>query len=400
MAAIMHDISTRLRRIAFYQGVFRANFDGTMTTMSRVVEGLARRGVEQLVLTPVPPTDGEEWPVRVDPVRSVPFPFYPRYRIALPRRREVWRALDEFAPDVVQVGTPDLGGRCVLRWALDRGVPAVGGYHTHFPTYLRHYRAGFLEGHVWRQFREFYNACACTLVPSRRIRADLEAHGIERLVSWERGVDLGKFSPRWRDAEVRRRYGTDEKDVLFAYAGRFVSEKNVDQVARAFAALRESCPRARFLFIGEGPREAAIRALLPEASFPGYIAQEELSRAYAAADVFCFASDTETYGNVVLEAMASGLPVVTAAGTALGDRVEEADAGIAVERAEPELLAAALKRLYDDMALRARHAENALAWAAEKSWDAMLEANFQVYEDVLAGAVAEGVEAGRELVPG
>ncbi len=379
--------------MAFYQGVFRADFDGTMTTMSRVVEALAHRGVEHLVLTPLPPAPEENSPTPVVPVRSIPFPFYPRYRLALPEREKVWRQLDAFAPDLVQIGTPDLGGRCVLAWARARGVPAIGGYHTHFPMYLRYYRLGFLQGHVWRQFRSFYNACARTLVPARTIIRELEAHGIERLVLWDRGVDMEKFHPRWRDPELRRELGAGAEDILFAYAGRFVSEKNVEAVARAFAIVRDGCPRARFVFIGDGPREAAVRRILPEAGFTGYLTGRALHRACASADVFCFASDTEAFGNVVLEAMASGLAVVTLTGTAMGDRVEVADAGLTVPRAEPELLARALERLYHEADLRFRCAENAVAFAREKSWPAVLDDHFRVYEDVLAGTAAEPAPA-------
>ena len=394
LTAPVPEVAPRLRRMAFYQGVFRANFDGTMTTMSRVVEGLAARGVEQLVLTPLPPAPEEESPTRVVPVRSLPFPFYPRYRVALPPRRKVWRLLDEFEPDLVQIGTPDLGGWCVLDWARARGVPAVGGYHTHFPSYLRYYRLGFMEGCIWRRFRSFYNACARTLVPARAIMRELEEHGIERLVLWDRGVDVESFSPRRRDPELRRQFGAEEEDVLFAYAGRFVAEKNVEPVARAFAMVRERCPRARFVFIGDGPREAAVRRILPGAAFPGYLTGRELHRACAAADVFCFASDTEAFGNVVLEAMASGLAVVTLAGTAMGDRVGEAGAGLTVPRAEPELLAAALERLYGDPENRRRCAENAVAYARRKNWTIVLEEHFRVYEEVLAERAGEPVRAG------
>lgn len=374
----------RLRRIAFYQGVFRANFDGTMTTMTRVVEELRRRSVEHLVFTPLGAEQGDEPVAPIHLVPSIPFPLYPRYRIALPRRAAIWRALDEFEPDLVQIGTPDLGGKCVLNWALDRGVPAIGGYHTHFPTYLRYYGAGWLEPIVWKDLRRVYNSCARTLVPTRAVMQELQEKGIERLAHWPRGVDIDCFNPRHRDESFRRRVGAGPDDILIAYAGRLVAEKNVEQAARAFALVAEKEPRARFVFIGDGPREKAIRRILPQAAFPGYLTGEELHRAYASADVFCFVSRTETFGNVVLEAMASGLPVVTLRGTAMGELVEHGRCGILPRTPSPRRVAAALLALCNDPARRTVYARNARRFAESQSWEQNLAKQFELYEEVLA----------------
>lgn len=374
----------RLRRIAFYQGVFRANFDGTMTTMTRVVEELRRRSIEHLVLTPLGPAEGEQPLAPLHLVPSVPFPLYPRYRVALPRRATIWKALDDFAPELVQIGTPDLGGKCVLNWALDRGVPAIGGYHTHFPTYLRYYGAGFLEPLVWKDLRKIYNSCAKTLVPTEAVMRELEEKGIERLAPWPRGVDVEDFDPARRDDALRREFGAEPGDILIAYAGRLVAEKNVEQAARAFAHVAAQEPRARFVFIGDGPREKAVRRIIPQAAFPGYLTGAELHRAYAAADIFCFVSSTEAFGNVVLEAMASGLPIVTLRGTAMGELVEKARCGFLPRTPSPRRVAKALLALCNDAARRTVYARNARRFAESQSWQRNLARQFDLYEEVLA----------------
>lgn len=381
-------------KVAFYQGVFRPHHDGTMTVMSRMVEAMTRARIDHLVFTPLPPTPENPMDTPVVPVRAFAFPAYKDYAVAVPQRDRVWKRLDEYAPNLVQLGTPDLGGRCVLQWAQARGVPAVGAYHTHFPTYLRYYKLPFAERTLWRYFRWFYNSCARTLVPSPPIMQELRREGIDRLVLWPRGVDAAAFNPTHRDEDFRRKLGVPEDGVVFAYVGRFVSEKNVEAVAEAWAAVRERCPRARFLWIGDGPRRELIRKLTPDAHFTGYITGAELSRAYASADALVFCSRTETFGNVILEAMASGLAVVTLAGTALAHHVDAARGGIAVASATAAEIGAAMVQLHDDAELRRTLAANALAYAKTQTWEAIFRDQFAVYVEVL------GERGKAELVSG
>lgn len=255
--------STENHRIAFYQGVFRPHFDGTMTTMTRVVAALKSRGISHLVLTPIPPTPEDNCSTPVVPVRSVAFPPYPRYRVALPSRRAVWQALDRFAPDLVQIGTPDLGGKCVLSWARSRGVPAVGGYHTHFPTYLRYYRLGALEPLLWKDFRAVYNACALTLVPTRAIGEDLRAHGIRRLALWPRGVDTNRFSPDRRCENVRRRFAAPPVPCSLLMLGALLRRRMSNPSPRLSGAWAAAFPAPAFFSSAMVPSRPACAAFSP-----------------------------------------------------------------------------------------------------------------------------------------
>ncbi|MDX2177512.1 MAG: glycosyltransferase family 1 protein [Candidatus Sumerlaeia bacterium] len=371
-------------RLAIYHGTFQPGQDGTMTTLMRQHDRFWAEGVEQLVLTPLPPKPGAGVRSEIFPLPKIAFPAYTDYAVALPRRAPVWRKLDAWRPDLVQIGTPDLGGRCVLRWARARGVPVVGAYHTHFPTYLRYYGAGFLEGWLWRDFAKFYNQCDAVLVPTKPIEAELAAHGIGKLVPWPRGVDRERFHPGRRSEELRRRAGVPEGGVLVAYAGRLVSEKNVELVAEAWAGIRERFPAARLMWLGDGPRRGWLERRTPDAFFPGYLHGEDLWSAYASADVLVFCSVTETFGNVVLEGMASGLPAVGVAGTSIAALIEASGAGLVAERAEPGPVAARLAELLGDAALRTAMRERALAFAAEQSWDAVLGAQLELYRRLMA----------------
>lgn len=371
-------------RVAFYQGTFQDEQDGTVRTMSRMVPAMRDAGIEHLVFTPLPPREGTPLSsVPVQCVRGYAFPAYPDYAVALPNRRGMWRALDTYAPDLVQVGTPDLGGRCLLKWALDRGVPAVGAYHTHFPTYLRYYRLPFLEGGLWRYFRWMYNNCAATLVPTKPIAAELREHGIKRLRFWPRGVDTVRFNPALRSGAFRARARVPAGGVLFAYAGRLVQEKNVHLVADAWRMVRRAVPSARLVWIGDGPERDHLRKKAPDALFPGYLLHEELSAAYASADVLVFCSVTETFGNVILEGMASGLPAIGIEAGGVGGVIQEGRTGLKISKEDPRQLAALMIRLAKDHGERARLAANALRHARSQSWDAVFARQFRVYEDVL-----------------
>jgi glycosyltransferase involved in cell wall biosynthesis len=371
-------------RVAFYQGTFQPGQDGTMTTMVRMADAMWRDRIHHAVFTPLPPKPGQEMRTPVVALRRIPFPAYTDYAIAIPSRRAMWAALDEYRPDLVQVGTPDLGGRMLLRWAMERGVPAIGAYHTHFPTYLRYYRLGFLEPLLWRHLRFVYTNCARTLVPAENVMRELAAHGIGNMVLWPRGVDTQRFRPENRSAAIRAKAGAGADDVLFCYAGRFVDEKNVLLVAEAWRRVRAEMPDARFLWIGDGPRRGRLKALMPEAYFPGYLQGDDLAAHYASADVFVFCSVTEAYGNVVQEAMASGLPAIAVDAAGVGSVVRRSEAGLLAEREDAGEVAALMKRLYGDAALRRALAEKALAFARAQSWESVFRNQFAVYDEVLA----------------
>lgn len=371
-------------RVAFYQGVFQPNKDGTMTTMTRMVDAMRAARIDHLVFTPLPPKPGE-MNVPVVALPKIAFPAYTDYAVALPGRRAMWARLDRYRPHLVQIGTPDLGGLCLLRWALARGIPAVGAYHTHFPTYLRYYRVGLLEPLLWRYFHWFYNRCARTLVPSKAVADELEAHGIERLVPWPRGVDTARFNPAHRRADFRRAAGVrDDGEVLFAYAGRLVSEKNAALVAQAFRLVRKRHANARLVWIGDGPERARLERLTPEAHFPGYLTGEALSTAYASADVLVFCSVTETFGNVVLEGMASGLPAIGVRRGGIGAAIDHGRTGLLAEEADPREVARLMCHMIERPDERRRMAAEALAHAARMSWDAVFQGQFSTWDDVLA----------------
>jgi glycosyltransferase involved in cell wall biosynthesis len=374
-------------KIALYQASARPGQDGTTTTLGQMLAAMDRERIRYRVFTPDPPADGAAGAggdfVRVPSLR---LPFYRDYGLALPRRRDYWGALDDFAPDLVHIGTPDAAGLSMLKWSRRNDVPAIGAYHTHFPAYLQHYRLAFMFRALWRYLRWFYGACAATLVPTPVIAAELAARGIQRLCDWPRGVDPARFAPRYRSPELRRSWGVGPGDCVFAYVGRLANEKNVPLLAAAWAAVRARQPRARLVWVGDGPWRARLERLTPDATFTGRLRGEALAAAYASADALVFPSQTDTFGNVVLEAQASGLPVIGLDGTAVTACVRHRESGLLLPRAEPACLADAMEALAGNADERRRMGDQALRQARGRTWQAVFDGQFAVYRDVLAAA--------------
>ena len=249
-------------------------------------------------------------------VPSVVLPFYRALHRPRPPFGPVRRADAAFRPDIMLIATEATLGASLLRFGRTRGLPVVSSFHTNFDQYSGHYGVGWAKGLIWRYLRWFHNATRETYVPSNTTIGDLEMMGFERLKLWRRGVDSDVFLPDrpWRN-DVRRALGWSRDDVVIAYVGRIAPEKNVEYLADALANVAAERPAVRILFVGDGPARGMLEKRVGAiAHFAGYRQGADLADHYAAADLFAFSSRTETLGNVVLEAMSSGLPVVSAPG--------------------------------------------------------------------------------------
>jgi glycosyltransferase involved in cell wall biosynthesis len=327
-------------------------------------------------------------------VRAVRLPFYKELYLPLPPFGGIHRAIARFRPDLVHIATEATLGLSALQFARRRRLKIVSSFHTNFDQYSRHYRVGWAKGVIGRYLRWFHNSTLETYVPSQATIHELEALGFERLELWKRGVDAEMFrSDRPGRQAVRRALGWSPEDLVIAYVSRIAPEKNVDYLAEALSIVAARRPDARILMVGDGPSRGALeRRLGPSARFAGYRSGRDLADHYAAADLFAFSSLTETFGNVVLEAMASGLPVVALRAGGVGETVRQGETGILVEPSEPpERLAAALISLIDRPGERARMAHRARRYAESQSWDAIMGGLRERYLSV----VEEGVVSSR-----
>lgn len=379
-------------RLALFTDTFPPQVNGVARTLERLAGAVRERGGEVRVFTTTDPDAGEERP---DVVRfpSLPFWAYPQLRLSAPTARRAEKELRAWGATLVHVATPfgiGLAGRAAAR-AL--GVPLVTSYHTSFSAYASFYRLGALSNPGWAFLRWFHNSGLRTYVPTRAIAGEIEAHGFERVAIWSRGIDGHRFSPAYRSDEVRRSLGACPDDLLVTYVGRIAIEKGLDVAVEAMRRVRARAEGRRIVFAvaGGGPYEAQMRTLAPEGvHFAGMLGGDTLSRFYAAGDLFVFPSLTDTFGNVLLEAMASGVPVLGAdAGPTcelLGADDETTMRGALFAGGDATAMAEGILALAADPARRALLRERGLLFAARNSWGAVFDGLVRDYRAAMAEA--------------
>lgn len=385
-------------RVALFSDTFLPTLNGVARTLALLVEHAGRAGHEVAVVCPrVQDRDhpGTALHLRVP---GVELPFYRELHAARPwLKPSESRALRDFRPDVVHCATEALVGMAGRRWALRHGVPLVTSYCTNFPDYMAGYRMGMLENTVWRHLRRFHGSARLTLTPSQTTRRDLLARGFHpRIRIWGRGVDAELFHPGRRDPGLREEMAPGA-DVVLLYVGRIAPEKRVDLLLEAFPAIRAYASRTvALVFVGGGPALEELRAReVDGVHFAGYRRGEDLAAHFASGDVFLFPSDTETFGQVVTEAMASGLPVVAPARGGVLDTVVPGETGRLFEPGRVDRLVDAALGLVEDPGLRRRMGAAAREAATARSWQAVFDKLFADY----GSAVADPAPAPDPLPP-
>jgi glycosyltransferase involved in cell wall biosynthesis len=358
-------------RIALFSEVYWPMVSGVGVTLDRLKDGLESRGHAVRVYTatyPLPPGASERPEVHRSP--SIPLFLYPDVQWAFPRQREITADLALFRPDVVHVATEFALGLAGVKAAAQLGVPIIASAHTDYQKYARRYGVGFVLRMGWMYLRWFYQHAEQVLVPSRVYERTLNSLGVTHTGLWTRGVDQSQFHPRFRTAEWRARFGLGTDDLLVTYIGRLAREKDLMRLIAGWQALRARRGNAQLVLVGRGPLEEELRrAAIPGVHVTGLLGGRELSVAYASADLFVFPSPTETFGNSLLEAMASGLPSLA---VNAGGVVEFAEHNLNAWLARPHDTAAltdGLDRLLHDPALRARLAAGARVTADGRPWD-------------------------------
>ena len=376
-------------RVALFSGNYNYVMDGPVRALNMLVAYLEKCGHEALVFAPTTKKPAFQHEGALISVPSVALPGKrSEYRLGLGLRGKARRALDAFAPDLVHIASPDYTGYEALNYARARNIPAVASFHTRFDTYPRYYNMRWFEKYVTRYMRSFYRRCEHVYAPSQSMAEELRADGIGRDIRlWTRGVDSALFNPARRDEDWRRENGFTPDDVVVAFVGRLVLEKGIDIFADAFSKARASTPGLKALVVGDGPERGQFAAKLPGAVFAGYLQGPDLARAYASADIFFNPSITETFGNVTLEAMASGLPSICAAAAGSKSLVEDGATGFLADPCANGF-ADKLARLGADAEMRRRFGAAALAQSAAFSWDAVLAELVDHYREALGSHAA------------
>jgi phosphatidylinositol alpha 1,6-mannosyltransferase len=371
-------------RIALFSGNYNYVRDGANLALNRLVGYLLREGVRVRVYAPTVKEPAFEATGDVVSVPAVPFPGRAEYRVPLGLPPALRRDLAEFKPNIVQIASPDVTAHRAVTWARRRGIPAVASVHTRFDTYFEYYHLDFVEPLVRALLRRLYRRCDALLVPSESMAAVLRAQRMSRnIYIWSRGVDREQFNPERRSMEWRRSVGIGDDELVVMFLGRLVLEKGLDVFAGAIDELHARGIPHHALVIGDGPAREWFEERMPSGVFLGEQYGEELGRAVASSDVFMNPSVTETFGNVTLESMACGLPVVAASAVGTNSLVRDGETGFLVEPGDTEAFADALEAYARDPKLRQRHGKKGLAYAKTHDWDAINGAVLRVYLRVI-----------------
>ncbi|MFB6273284.1 MAG: glycosyltransferase family 4 protein [Salinibacter sp.] len=376
------------KRVALFAGAYNHIADGVSLTLNRLVDYLQRQGTAVRIFAPtVDDPDIEDHAGTLIPVPSMPLPGRSEYRLSLGISPSARQALDEFDPTLYHIATPDLLGRHALHRAQVTNTPVVASYHTHFSSYLKYYHLGLLEGPVWNYLRSFYRQCQQVYVPTAAIGEVLRDHGItEGLRRWQRGVDTNRFSPTHRSNAWRHAHGIQDDAVVVTFVSRLVWEKGLDMYANVIERLERQNVPHHSLVVGDGPARDALEERLPNTTFTGFLEGNELSQAYASSDLFLFPSDTETFGNVTLEAMASGLPTICADAAGSRDLVEDGTTGRLCPTGDVDAFIDAVRTLIVDASLRDQMSSAAYDRAQNFTWTNVLRRMNQYYSEVLERA--------------
>src|SRR5690349_12798478 len=356
-------------RVALFSGNYNYVRDGANQALNRLVGYLLHRGIQVRVYSPTVKEPAFEATGELVSIPAIPIPGRSEYRlpVALPAR--VRRDLAEFNPNVVHVSSPDIVGHRAVTWARRNKIAAVASVHTRFDTYLAYYHLQALEPLARNIMRRFYHRCEVVMAPVESTAAFLRAQRMNRDIAiWARGIDRQQFNPERRDMAWRRSIGIADDEMVIAFLGRVVMEKGLDVFADAIHAFETFGLKQRVLVIGEGPARPWFQEQIPQGIFLGEQTGTDLSRALASADVFLNPSLTEAFGNVTLEAMACGLPVLAAEATGATNLVRSGITGTLVDGTDPDEFAEALAIYARDPKVRRAHGKAGLEVAQRMDW--------------------------------
>lgn len=370
-------------KVAFFAEILIEDFDGASRTMFQLLRRIPTEQFEFLFICGVGADTLFGYECITLPTLTIPF--NKRYKMAVPAlaKRKTMRQLQDFAPDVVHIATPSWLGSFALDYAAQYSKPVISIYHTHFISYVDYYLRSLpvlirpIKAQIARFQRDFYNRCDTIYIPSESIASELIAGGLEpsRVTIWKRGIDLTLFSPLKKNlVQIREQTQSDLPIILFA--SRLVWEKNIETLIKTYELAQQRGTAAVFVVVGDGTAKEDCQRRMPKAVFLGNLDHPTLATIYASADVFLFPSISESYGNVVLEAMASGLPCVIADGGGSRDFVEEGINGFRCAPNNPEAYLDKITLLLNDTDLHNKISLAGQAYSRQFNWEALANRYF------------------------
>ncbi len=367
---------------------FAPEINGVAMTLGRLVDGLLGTGATVNVFRPR--QAGDQRP-RVNGhygehlLAGMQVPMYPDLRFGFPATGTLLSAWRAHRPDAVYVATEGPLGWSAVRAAKRLGIPTLSGFHTNFHTYSRHYRLSLLEPLILGYLRSLHRHTGCTLVPTTELAQQLRERSFGCVEVLQRGVDTALFNPGRRSATVRHGWGAGPDQLVCLYVGRIAAEKNILTAVNAFRAVQHTSPDARLVLVGDGPLRKILARDNPDFVFCGMRRGEDLARHFASGDLFLFPSQTETFGNVVTEAMASGLAVVAYNHAAAGEHIHDGGNGaLAEDDTEKSFIRRTVELSLERERLK-QLGDSAARHAAALSWGGIVERFIQLLDKQIMG---------------
>ncbi|ALC91652.1 glycosyl transferase [Bacillus sp. FJAT-18017] len=369
-------------KIAIFTDTYHPDMNGVARTLKRLSDYLDGQNITCKIFAPKSPS--EYVADNLHQFASLSLFLYPECRLAFPNLINVKTELERFSPDLIHVATPFNIGFCGAYFAKKMNIPLVGSYHTDFDQYLNYYNLEFLSNYLWKYMAWFHKPFQKLYVPSLETLNQLQQRGFSNLELWGRGVDCSLFHPNYNKLSGRMRYHAGNK-VIFSYAGRLAPEKDLNTLMTVATSLPEAIQeKIQWIIVGDGPEREELEAQAPRNMlFTGYLKGEKLAEVYSISDVFVFPSPTETFGNVVLEALASGTPVVCANSGGVKHLVKDGISGFLCEPGNPESFKKALLTLMNNPALLRSMGQQGRNFALTQKWDTVLASLVWSYRDVI-----------------
>ena len=372
--------------IAVVTETYPPDINGVAHTLSKIVDGLQRNGHVLWLIRPK--HQASDTATRTDRyqeilVKGLPIPFYKQLRMGLPAKRELTRLWSRQRPDIVHIATEGPLGWSALQVAKKLKLPVSTDFRTNFHAYSQHYGIGWLSGAIMAYLKKFHNAAQATMVPTSQLQGELDKVGFKHLSVVPRGIDTDVFSPNHRSEALRQSWGADTNTRVLLYVGRLAPEKNLKLVIQTYRNMKRSHPDVKLVLVGDGPMRAGLEKDNPSVIFAGFQTGSALAQHYASGDIFLFASQTETFGNVTLEAMASKLAIVAFHHAAAGELIQSGVNGM-LARTHSELdFEMGVQALLNNQALMQHVAEQACLSARALSWRMIVERTESVFHLVM-----------------
>ncbi len=373
-------------RIAVVTETWPPEVNGVAMTLAKLVQGLSHRNHDvQLIRPRQTKTDSPMNATSLEEVlmRGMPIPRYPELKLGLPSKKTLVKTWTLRRPDVVHIATEGPLGWSALQATKVLKLPVTSDFRTNFHSYSKHYGVGWLRKPIVAYLRKFHNATACTMVPTKELMRTLSENGFANLKVVSRGVDTKLFNISKRDTSLRSSWGATDNTKVLISVGRMAPEKNLDQVLKTYEALKVTGQAFKLVMVGDGPLKEQFQKRYPEIIFPGMLSQTNLAAYYASSDLFIFPSQTETFGNVTLEALASGIPVLAFDCAAARDWVQTGVNGWLVAENNPEGFAAQAVSIFKSKDLLDQITQSTRQQVVHLDWDQIAEQVESVFWDAI-----------------